>query len=50
VRGGSVQDEDHLAQMKGLRNLLGTAQVPQVDGVEGPPKEPYAPSCSFRKS
>ena len=47
--GGGCQDENHLVEMKSLQYLLGTAQMPQVDGIESPPKEPDAPLSFLRR-
>jgi hypothetical protein len=49
VGWGSGQDEDHLAEMKGLPYLLGTAQMPQVDRIKGPSEKPDPSLVSLRR-
>ena len=48
-RGGG-QDKDYLAKLEHFPYLLGTAQVPQVDGIEGPPKQPDVPFSTLTRS
>jgi hypothetical protein len=48
--GGGGQDEDYLTEIEGLPYLLGTAQMPQVDGIESPPEKPDSPLSFVRRS